>query len=60
MGSPPDVFFESGAIVLPHLATGKRVAIAHAPWSRSRDAGGVEIRLENDTELQHFATISGE
>jgi hypothetical protein len=54
-------FYGSGAIILPVLAACKRVAPTHLSRSRARDgAAGGEFCRENDTELQHFATISGE
>jgi hypothetical protein len=61
MGSPPADFYGSGVIILPVLESGKR--LAPAPLSRSRardDRPMAKFRRETDTELQHFATISGE
>jgi hypothetical protein len=63
MGSPPVCIFGSAAIFHLLSASGKRASSAALSQSRCRDGAPhakIENRLETDTELQHFATISGE
>jgi hypothetical protein len=63
MGSPPVCFLEVTAIFLLRAGSGKRhggVPLLIA--SRTSVMVGIawEKRRQTDTELQHFATISGE